>query len=85
MGIVLVIRHLLIAENKRRDAEYKPDTGYDDVYIERLAQDGSGVMEKVKVDKVSFYVRISPLRLLISSSFLFTGIPRSDRYTKSRL
>ncbi|KAJ7257601.1 major facilitator superfamily domain-containing protein [Mycena rebaudengoi] len=51
MGIVLVIRHLLIAENKRRDAEYKPDTGYDDVYIERLTQDGSGVMEKVKVDK----------------------------------
>ncbi|KAJ7710405.1 MFS general substrate transporter [Mycena rosella] len=51
MGLVLVIRHLLIAENKRRDAENKPEAGYDDVYIERLAQDGSGVMEKVKIDK----------------------------------
>ncbi|KAJ6517704.1 major facilitator superfamily domain-containing protein [Mycena vulgaris] len=51
MLLVLAIRYLLIAENKRRDAEPARDDGYDDVFIERLAKDGSGVVEKVKVDK----------------------------------
>ncbi|KAJ7081269.1 MFS general substrate transporter [Mycena epipterygia] len=51
MFLVLAIRYLLVAENKRRDAEPVQDDGYDDVFIERLASDGSGVMEKVKVDK----------------------------------
>jgi len=51
MFIVLAIRHLLVAENKRRDAAPVQDDGYDDVFIERLANDGSGVMEKVKIDK----------------------------------
>jgi hypothetical protein len=52
MVLVLAIRFLLIAENKRRDAEPTRDGGYDDVYVERPAGDGSGRMEKVKVDKV---------------------------------
>ncbi|KAJ7871730.1 major facilitator superfamily domain-containing protein [Mycena leptocephala] len=51
MVLVLTIRFLLIAENKRRDAEPARDGGYDDVYVERPASDGSGRMEKVKVDK----------------------------------
>ncbi|KAJ7851188.1 MFS general substrate transporter [Mycena leptocephala] len=51
MVLVLAIRFLLIAENKRRDAEPTRDGGYDDVYVERPAGDGSGRMEKVKVDK----------------------------------
>lgn len=52
MLLVLAIRYLLVAENKRRDAEPPRDDGYDDVFMERPASDGSGVMEKVKVDKV---------------------------------
>jgi hypothetical protein len=52
MFLVLVIRQLLITENKRRDAVPVQDDVYDDVYVERLASDGSGRMEKVKVDKV---------------------------------
>jgi hypothetical protein len=52
MLLVLAIRYVLVAENKRRDAEPATDDGYDDVYIERPARDGSGKMEKVKVDKV---------------------------------
>ncbi|KAJ7100458.1 MFS general substrate transporter [Mycena epipterygia] len=51
MLLALAIRYLLVAENKRRDAEPVHDDGYDDVYIERLAKDGSGIMEKVKIDK----------------------------------
>ncbi|KAJ7909279.1 MFS general substrate transporter [Mycena leptocephala] len=51
MLLVLAIRYVLVAENKRRDAEPATDDGYDDVYIERPARDGSGKMEKVKVDK----------------------------------
>ncbi|KAJ7871731.1 MFS general substrate transporter [Mycena leptocephala] len=51
MVLVLAIRFLLIAENKRRDAEPTRDGGYDDVYVERPAGGGSGRMEKVKVDK----------------------------------
>ncbi|KAJ7153334.1 MFS general substrate transporter [Mycena filopes] len=49
MILVLVIRQLLIAENRRRDAEPARDDGYDDVYIERPTLDGA--VEKVKVDK----------------------------------
>ncbi|KAJ7739470.1 MFS general substrate transporter [Mycena maculata] len=51
MLLVLGIRYLLVAENKRREAEPPQDDGYDDVFMERLATDGSGVTEKVKVDK----------------------------------
>ncbi|KAF8212762.1 MFS general substrate transporter [Mycena galopus ATCC 62051] len=51
MFIFLAIRYLLIAENKRRDAEPVGNDVYDEVYVERLASDGSGRMEKVKVDK----------------------------------
>ncbi|KAJ7141964.1 major facilitator superfamily domain-containing protein [Mycena crocata] len=51
MLLVLAIRSLLITKNKRRDAEPARDDEYDDVYVERLASDGSGVVEKVKVDK----------------------------------
>ncbi|KAF7375381.1 MFS general substrate transporter [Mycena sanguinolenta] len=49
MALLLVIRAVLVAENKRRDAEPKVEDPYDNVYVERLSQDG--VMEKVKVDK----------------------------------
>ncbi|SJL13458.1 uncharacterized protein ARMOST_16902 [Armillaria ostoyae] len=45
---LLTIRYLLSAENRRRDAE-PVDTAYDNVYIERLNDDG--VMEKAHVDK----------------------------------
>ncbi|KAJ7124188.1 MFS general substrate transporter [Mycena epipterygia] len=51
MLLVLVIRYFLSAENKRRDAKPVQEDKYDDVFIERLAKDGSGVMEKVKIDK----------------------------------
>ncbi|KAF7314783.1 Membrane transporter [Mycena kentingensis (nom. inval.)] len=48
MLLLLVIRWVLNAENKRRDAE-PPSDEYDNVYIERMAADG--VVEKIKVDK----------------------------------
>ncbi|KAJ7457775.1 major facilitator superfamily domain-containing protein [Mycena latifolia] len=49
MAILLIIRFVLAAENKRRDAEPVSDDMYKNVYVERLNADG--VMEKVKVDK----------------------------------
>ncbi|KAJ7121937.1 major facilitator superfamily domain-containing protein [Mycena filopes] len=49
MGLLLVIRRLLVVENRRRDAAPKTDDPYDNVYVERLSS--AGVMEKVKVDK----------------------------------
>ncbi|KAJ7055776.1 MFS general substrate transporter [Mycena amicta] len=48
MLIALVIRRVLRAENKRRDAEL-PSTEYDNVYIERVGADGT--VEKVHVAK----------------------------------
>ncbi|KAJ6454140.1 major facilitator superfamily domain-containing protein [Mycena sanguinolenta] len=51
MFLVLAIRYLLIMENKRRDAEPAGEDGYDEVYVERLASDGSGKMERVRIDK----------------------------------
>ena len=49
MALLLTIRWYLVWQNKKRDVESIDDL-YDDVYIERLNEDG--VMEKVKVDKV---------------------------------
>ncbi|KAJ7453389.1 MFS general substrate transporter [Mycena latifolia] len=49
MALLLVIRYVLAAENKRRDAEGPADDDYDHVYVERMSPEG--VMEKVKVDK----------------------------------
>ncbi|KAK0209122.1 major facilitator superfamily domain-containing protein [Desarmillaria ectypa] len=45
---LLTIRCLLSAENRRRDTE-PVDTVYEDVYIERLKEDG--VIERARVDK----------------------------------
>ncbi|KAF5343547.1 hypothetical protein D9758_012943 [Tetrapyrgos nigripes] len=49
MSIVMIIRSLLIRENKKRDREEHDDT-YDDVYIEKIGPDGK--VEQHKVDKV---------------------------------
>ncbi|KAK7055772.1 MFS general substrate transporter [Favolaschia claudopus] len=49
MIILLIIRAVLVAENKRRDAEPKIDDPFDHVYVERISPEG--VQEKVKVDK----------------------------------
>ncbi|KAF9558501.1 MFS general substrate transporter [Agrocybe pediades] len=48
MALLLIIRYLLSSENKRRDNEPVDDT-YEDVYIERVGENGE--LEKVKVDK----------------------------------
>jgi len=48
MALLLIIRYVLSAENKRRDQE-QLDNSYDDVYIERMGKDGQ--VERVKVDK----------------------------------
>lgn len=48
MALMLIIRHLLVAENKRRDEEPRDDT-YDEVYIESVTKEGESV--KMKVDK----------------------------------
>ncbi|TFK61073.1 MFS general substrate transporter [Pluteus cervinus] len=48
MVLLLVIRWHLNRENKLRELE-PPDNTYDDVYIEKVGDDG--VVEKVKVDK----------------------------------
>ncbi|KAF4572524.1 hypothetical protein EYR36_007031 [Pleurotus pulmonarius] len=48
MALMLIIRHLLVAENKRRDEEPHDDT-YDEVYIESATTEGEIV--KMKVDK----------------------------------
>jgi hypothetical protein len=45
MALVIIIRYVLITENKRRD-----DDGYDDVFIRKEAD--AGGMEKVKIAKV---------------------------------
>lgn len=47
--LLLVIRHILAKENKRRDAE-PADTTFDEVYIETVDADGKKVERKV--DKV---------------------------------
>ncbi|KAJ7352062.1 major facilitator superfamily domain-containing protein [Mycena albidolilacea] len=49
MLLLLVIRAVLVAENKRRDAAPKVHDPHDNVYVERLSPDG--VLEKIKVDK----------------------------------
>lgn len=49
MIILLLLRHIMNKENKRRDAETR-DTTYDEVYIERVGDDGS--VDKFRVDKV---------------------------------
>ncbi|KAF8800402.1 MFS general substrate transporter [Phlegmacium glaucopus] len=50
MALLLIIRFVLSTENKRRDMEQVDhDDSYDDVYIERMGEDGE--VEKVKVDK----------------------------------
>ncbi|KAJ6626487.1 MFS general substrate transporter [Mycena sp. CBHHK59/15] len=51
MLLMLAIRLHLARENRRRDAEPPVDDGYDDVFIERPAADGSGKVERVRVDK----------------------------------
>ena len=61
MTLLLAIRYILSSENRRRDNEPIDDT-YDDVYIEKVCNDGQ--MERIKVDKVSFEVE---LNLTISS------------------
>ncbi|KAF7437247.1 hypothetical protein PC9H_004084 [Pleurotus ostreatus] len=48
MALMLIIRHLLVAENKRRDEEPRDDT-YDEVYVESVTKEGESV--KIKVDK----------------------------------
>ena len=55
--LLLAIRYLLAAENKKRDQE-EPDTTYDDVYIEHIDEDGK-IVEK-RVDKVlSSFINLS--------------------------
>ncbi|KAJ7681032.1 major facilitator superfamily domain-containing protein, partial [Mycena polygramma] len=49
MALLLIIRAVLVAENRRRDAAPQVDDPYDNVYVERLS--AVGVMEKIKVDK----------------------------------
>ncbi len=74
---LLLIRALLAAENKRRDAE-PPDLTYDDVYIEVITSDGKRVEKKV--DKVRF----TPISVVVADiDPWFTGISGSDRHSES--
>lgn len=50
--LLLILRFLLAAENKRRDRE-PPDTTYDDVYIEVVQSDGKVVQKKLDKVRVS--------------------------------
>ncbi|KAJ7171168.1 MFS general substrate transporter [Mycena filopes] len=50
MVLLVMIRQLLVVENKRRDREALGEDKYDNVFMEKLTKDGSG-MEKVKVEK----------------------------------
>nr|GAT56421.1 MFS general substrate transporter [Mycena chlorophos] len=45
--IILAIRQLLITENKHRNTAPASDDPYDDVYVERIGEDGKGEMVKV--------------------------------------
>lgn len=47
MVLLMLIRVLLVRENRRRDAEPR-DTTYDDVYVEVVLPDGSRVERKVE-------------------------------------
>ena len=50
-ALILLLRYLLSAENKRRDAEERDDT-YDNVYIKEQLPDGT-IVDK-HVDRVRF-------------------------------
>ncbi|KAF7296994.1 MFS general substrate transporter [Mycena indigotica] len=62
MLLVLGIRQLLIAENRRRDAEPPADDPYDNVYVERVGTDGK--VERVKLDKVKYSLSVLQLNLM---------------------
>lgn len=53
--LMLLIRVLLLRENKKRDAEPRDDT-YDDVYIEVVLPDGTRTEKRV--DKVRSFCSI---------------------------
>jgi hypothetical protein len=48
MAPVLVIRHHLVTENKRRDAESPQDDRCNEVFIQK--QNRAGVVERVKIN-----------------------------------
>ncbi|KAF7345820.1 MFS general substrate transporter [Mycena venus] len=51
MLLVLTIRYLLVAENRKRGVESKRDNQYDNVYVVRPVSTRSRRVERVKVDK----------------------------------
>ena len=74
--LILALRFMLAAENKRRNAEPYDDT-YDNVYI--LGADSDGRPMEKKVDKVCRFRVDFCLDLL----HFHTGIPRPHRQAKS--
>lgn len=81
MALLLAIRYILEAENKRRDNEDPMDDAYEDVYIEKIGKDGE--MIKVKVDKVSpFNSDKTFVDDVIESSLGIFGL---DRYSEPGL
>ena len=73
MSLMYSIRLLLSRENKRRDNEPHDDT-YEDVYVEKVLEDGSRV--EVKVLKVSCSLDFYFLSMLMADC---SGIFGSDR------
>ncbi|KAF5378995.1 hypothetical protein D9757_009096 [Collybiopsis confluens] len=73
-ALMLIIRALFVAENRRRDSE-EPDTTYDDVYVDLKGEDG--VMEKVKVEKPAHAAHAAALCSSPTSS-LFKKRPSSS-------
>jgi hypothetical protein len=47
MAIFLIIRSILAAENKRRDAEPQSKEMFDNAYVEQPSADGTMVKSKV--------------------------------------
>lgn len=76
--LILLLRFMLAAENKRRDAEPYDDT-YDDVYI--VTVDADGKSTEKKVDKVSTWRFLQLTRIYYYVAVIF----RPDRQAEQSI
>jgi hypothetical protein len=78
MAIFLIIRSILAAENKRRDAEPQSKEMFDNAYVEQPSADGT--MVKVKVDWVGLTIKL----VCVELNCIRPGILGLDGQTKPR-
>lgn len=71
--LLIIIRYVYAAENKRREASTDKDS-YDEYYITELQADGTTIDKKV--DRVNCCLLTCGFQTLLTTS---PGIPRPDR------